>query len=118
LALNLLTLVETHGLVCSHCLVHGIAVLVSAEKKIDVMASGPPNRRPLTVKYLDRQEAEEVISCFVLLRDQRINLSFWLSNIFPRLSFISLNQAFDSSEQLKSLGPRCSSLANLFSPVF
>jgi hypothetical protein len=82
------------------------------------MASGPPNRGSLTIKNLDRQEAEEVISCFVLLGYHMINLKFWLSNIFTLLSFISLYKAFHSSEKLKSLGPRCSSLANLFSPVF
>lgn len=82
------------------------------------MASGPPNRGPLTIKYLDRQEAEEVISCFVLLGYHWINLKFWFSNIFALLSFISIYKAFDPGEKLKSLGPWCSSLPNLLAPVF
>ena len=82
------------------------------------MASGPPNRGPLTIKDLDRQETEEVISSFILLGYQWINLKFWLRNIFGLLNFICLYKAFDSGEKLKSLSPRCSSLANLFAPVF
>ena len=104
LALDLFTLVKAHRLISPHLRVHRISVLVSPEKKVNVMAPCPPDRRSLSVEYRNWQETEKVIPSLILLYYFRVFI-FKFIQILPLLLFINLYQALNSVKELQSLCP-------------
>ena len=69
MALDLFRSIETQLAIGSHGGIIGIAILVGADKEVDVVPQGPPDRGALAIEHSTRKEVEQVIACAILFLD-------------------------------------------------